>query len=322
MAAAAGSSRARGERAGARPLAGVELSLVGPGRAGGSVARWLLSAGARLVAVGMRPGRPLPRWAAAAGARRVGIEELTGAGEDLLLVAVPDASLPAVAAALAARPQAAVALHLSGALGAEALAPLRAGGTQVGAFHPLRAFARALPSPAVARRTFLALDGDPAALALGARLAAALGATAAPVPAPLRPLYHLAATLSAGGVVTLVAAAAGLLESLGLPPAAAAGLLELARGALAGVSAGAPAAAITGAITGPVARGEPRYLAQLAALRERSPELHRLAVMLALETLRQIARAGPLDDAQRALRKGLDGFAAASGFLDPPEPGV
>src|SRR5687768_4032667 len=218
MAAAAASSRARRERAEARPLAGLELSLVGPGRAGSSVARWLLSAGARLVAVGMRPGRPLPRWAAAAGARRVEIEELDSAGQDLLLVAVPDAALPAVAAALAARPQAAVALHLSGALGAEALAPLRAGGTQVGAFHPLRAFSRALPSPAVARRTFLALDGDPAALALGARLAAALGAPAAVVPGPLRPLYHLAASLSAGGVVTLVAAAAGLLESLGLPP--------------------------------------------------------------------------------------------------------
>src|SRR5688500_18734546 len=137
MVAAAGSSGRTRERAGAPPLAGLELSLVGPGRAGGSVARWLLSAGARLVAVGMRAGRPLPRWAAAAGARRVGTEELAGAGEHLLLVAVPDASLPAVAAALAARPQAAVALHLSGALGAEALAPLRAGGTQVGAFHPL-----------------------------------------------------------------------------------------------------------------------------------------------------------------------------------------
>lgn len=305
MTTAAAPSESRREAGATPPLAGLAMSLVGPGRAGSSVARWLLAAGARLVAVGMRPGRPLPRWAASAGARRVGIEELAGAGEDLLLVAAPDASVPAVAAALAARRQAAVALHLSGAMGAEALAPLRAGGTQVGALHPLRAFPRPLPSPAVARRTFLALDGDPAALALGARLAAALGATAAPVPAQVRPLYHLAATLSAGGVVTLVTAAVGLVESLGLPPAASAGLLELARGSLAATSAERP----WRAITGPVARGEPRYLAQLAALRERAPELHPLALLLALETLRQCARGGPLDDAQRALHKGLDGLA-------------
>ena len=291
---------------------------MGPGRAGSSVARWLLAAGARLVAVGEREGGRLPRWAAAAGADGVPAPELSSAGQDLLLLAVPDAALPALAARLAGRPQAAVALHLSGALGAEALAPLRAAGTAVGALHPLRAFPRPLPAPAVGRRTFFALDGDAAALALGARLAAALGAESAPVAAPLRPLYHLAATLSAGGVVTLVAAAAALHEDLGLPPSAAAGLLELARGSLAAAAPERPAAAVTG----PVARGERRYLEQLATLRELAPALHPLAVLLALETLRQLARRGPLDDAQHALRKGLADLCAEPGFLDPLKSGV
>ena len=300
------------------PLVGLRFSLVGAGRAGSSVARWLVAAGARPVAVGVREGRPLPRWAAAAGARRVDVERLESGGQGLLLVAVPDGALPAVAEALAARPQAVVALHLSGALGPEVLAPLRAGGTSVGALHPLRAFPRALPSPAVGRRTFFALDGDPAALGLARRLADAVGGAAAPVPAALRPLYHLAATLSAGGVVTLVSAAAAVLADLGLPPEARAGLLELARGSLAAAAADDPG----GAITGPVARGEARYLAQLAALRERMPELHGLAVLLALESLRQLAARGPLDDAQNALRKGLSVLVTEPGFLDPPGSGV
>jgi predicted short-subunit dehydrogenase-like oxidoreductase (DUF2520 family) len=302
----------------ARALAGLELSLVGPGRAGSSVARWLLAAGARLMSVAGRAGRPLPRWAAAAATRRVPLGELSSGGQGLLLVAVPDSELAAVAAQLAPRPQAEVALHLSGALGGEVLGALRAGGTQVGAFHPLRAFPRPLPAAAVGRRTFFALDGDPAALALGARLAAALGAPAMPVPAPLRPLYHLAATWAAGGVVTVTGAAAGLHRRLGLPPASAAGLLELARGSLAAASPEHPAEALTG----PVARGEARYLDQLDRLRREAPELHPLAVLLAVETLRQLAAAGPLSEAQEALRKGLAAICRGSGFLDPLTGGV
>ena len=49
---------------------------------------------------------------------------------------------------------------------------------------------------------FFAVDGDPEARALAGRLAAAWGGTAAEVPAEARPLYHFAATLAAGGVVT------------------------------------------------------------------------------------------------------------------------
>src|SRR5690606_33549666 len=126
--------------------------------------------------------------------------------------------------------------HTSGALGAEALAALAARGTRAGAFHPLRAFPRPLPAAAVARRTFVALDGDAAAVALGARLAAAVGASAAPVPGALRPLYHLAATIAAGGTVTLLATAAALHDRLGVDPASRRGLRDLACGALAAAS--------------------------------------------------------------------------------------
>jgi len=275
----------------APPLADLAVSLVGPGRVGESLAAWLGAAGARIVE---RAGRK-------------DLGRLSTAGEDLLLLAVPDAALPEVAAALAARPQARVVLHTAGGLSAAVLAPLAEIGSAVGTFHPLKAFPRPLLDPAEARGVFFALDGDPDAIALGLRLAAALGGEAAEVPAAARPLYHFAATLAAGGVTTLLAAAAEIAERLGLPPAVARGYGELARGAVAQALAEGDAAA---ALTGPAARGDlatvERHLDDLARL---APEKLPLAIELAKETLRQRARREPPTDSQRRLAAALAGRA-------------
>src|SRR4051794_12568957 len=109
------SDRSRG-----KPLDGLSFALVGPGRVGTSLARWLLARGARLRGVARRAPSPggsaLPRWARPAGAVATTIDALESGGLDLLLLAVPDPQLPGVVAALASRPQAAVALHTSGPL--------------------------------------------------------------------------------------------------------------------------------------------------------------------------------------------------------------
>ena len=282
-------------------LGGLRFSLVGPGRVGASLGAWAEAAGARLVAT----------------ARRGEAAALATAGQDLLLVAVPDPVLAAVAAELAGHPQAAVVLHTSGSLGAEALAALRAGGSAVGTLHPLKAFPRPLPAPEQARGVFVALDGDPPAAELAARLAAAWGGTSAVVPPPARPLYHLAATLAAGGVVTLLAVAEELAGRLELGPleagAVVAGYLELARGALAAAQeareAGLPLGA---ALTGPAARGDRATVArQLEALGSIDPDQARLVARLARETLDQKVRA----DASAA--PALEGLAADLARLDP-----
>jgi predicted short-subunit dehydrogenase-like oxidoreductase (DUF2520 family) len=159
----------------------------------------------------------------------------------------------------------------------------------VGSLHPLKAFPEPLPDAAEARGVFFAVDGDPAARELAARLAVAWGGVPGEVPPAARPLYHFAATLAAGGVVTLLAAAGEMGGRLGLPAAVTRGYLELARGAVAAAAraldGGQPLAA---AITGPVARGDAATLArQLAALGQRAPDLLPLARALALETIRQ-----------------------------------
>ncbi|HEX2253566.1 MAG TPA: NAD(P)-binding domain-containing protein, partial [Thermoanaerobaculia bacterium] len=98
------------------PLADLTFALAGAGRVGGSLARWALAAGARLTAVASRgAGSPAARQLAAeAGCPLVALDELESAGSDLLLVAVADTALDAVADRLARRPQARVALHTAG----------------------------------------------------------------------------------------------------------------------------------------------------------------------------------------------------------------
>jgi predicted short-subunit dehydrogenase-like oxidoreductase (DUF2520 family) len=295
-------------------IVGLRLALVGPGKVGSSVARWLIGRGASLVVVARKSAAALPRWAKAAGARAAVLDELTTADCDALLIAVPDGAVEPVAAALAARPQAAVALHTSGLLSADALAPLRQAGSAVGGLHPLRAFPRPQPSPALASRTFFALQGDALAVAMAARLASALGAPHAEVPSGARSLYHLAATWAAGGSVVLLGAAVDLHARAGIDAAAAPGLAELARGALAGVT---DAASPIASLTGPLARGEATYVGQLAALHEAFPPLHPLAVLVALEGLRQLAEQGPLSASQEAVRSALREVCEQPSFLDP-----
>lgn len=276
------------------PLQGLSFSLAGPGRVGSSLTAWLEAHGARRIAAAGREGLP----------------GLSTAGQDLLLVAVPDPVLPAVAAELALRPQAAVVLHTSGSLGAEALAPLRTGSaaSAIGTFHPLKAFPHSLPDPEQARGVFFAVEGDPAACELAFRCAAAWGAEAGEVPAAARTLYHFAATLAAGGVVTLLALAEEIGERLGLPEAVTRGYLELCRGAVAAAAeshaAGEPLGA---ALTGPVARGDRGTVAHhLTELRERLPEKLPLVLELARETLRQRERGGDLGPGHREMLEELD----------------
>ena len=193
----------------------------------------------------------------------VALADLNTVGEDLLLIAVGDAALPAVAAALAGRPQAAVALHTSGSLDASVLAPLRAAGPAVGSLHPLKAFPIPFPDPEEGRGVFFAVDGDPPARDLAFRLAGAWGGVPGDVPAAARPLYHFAATLAAGGAVTLLAVAAEIAGRLGLPEAVARGYLELCHGAVSAASAGLDAGqSLAEAITGPVARGDTATVAR------------------------------------------------------------
>jgi len=297
------------------PLAGLDFALVGPGKVGTSLALWASAKGARCLSVAGRPGT----HRAAELARQLGAEacdavQLAAGDARLVLLAVPDPQIADVARRLAARRSAhGIALHVSGAHGAEILEPLSRSGWRTGSLHPLRAFPAIEPEVAHAAGTFFALDGDAEARALGRRLAEAFGGTSAVVEGAQRPLYHWAASLAAGGAVTLLATAMAVGRRLGLPDSALSGYGRLAEGAIATALA-SPDPAL--AITGPVARGDRETVERhLDALGAAAPDLLPLAVELARATLARRAERETPD----AARKGLAERLSRADLLDRPK---
>ncbi|HEX4866116.1 MAG TPA: DUF2520 domain-containing protein [Acidimicrobiales bacterium] len=161
---------------------------------------------------------------------------------DLLVIAVPDAAVADVAAAVEPDPRSVVA-HLSGSLG---LGPL-SGHPRRAVLHPLVA----MPDPERGAERLvgawfgLAVDGDPLVEAVvdelhGRVVRVAEGDWAR---------YHAAAAIAANHLVALLGQVERVAASIGAPLEA---YLDLARGSLADVAALGPAAALTG----PVRRGD------------------------------------------------------------------
>ena len=208
------------------------LRVVGPGRAGSSLARALEAAG----------------WKVAAPLRRG--DDVSGAagGVDVVVIATPDAAVASVAAAITPV-DATVVAHLAGSLGLDALAPH----VRRAAIHPLRS----LPTPDTdLNGAWFAVAGDP----MGERMVDALGGQRVQVDDADRAAYHAAACIASNHLVALLGQVERVAGSAGVPLAA---YLDLVRQTVDNVDALGPA----DALTGPVRRGDEATIAKhLAAL--------------------------------------------------------
>jgi predicted short-subunit dehydrogenase-like oxidoreductase (DUF2520 family) len=223
---------------------GARVGIVGAGRLGTALAAALRAAGGRVEGPAGRGEVP--------------------AGCDAIVLCVPDAEIPAAAAAVAGA--APLVGHTSGATPLSALEPA---GADAFGLHPLQTFARGTESFAGAG---CAIAGSTAeALAFAAGLARVLGMTPFEIDDEGRAAYHAAASVASNFLVTLQAAAERIAAGAGLEPAAArALLLPLVRQTLDNLSELGPATALTG----PVARGdEDTVAAQRRAVEEVVPEL-------------------------------------------------
>lgn len=301
-------------------LGDLDVTLVGPGRVGTSLAWWLQSAGARVVAVVARDIERARVVAEPLGARAESIDAKGPLAGSLMILGVSDTSLAAVAASLVPRCQSAAVVHLAGALGPSVLSPLH-GLAALGCWHPLRAFARPEPNPALARGMVLAVDGDPLVIELARRVGEAIELDVQQVPEAVRPLYHLAASLAAGGAAAMVVAALELSTRLGLDPAVARGYIRLAHGALDELGT-VPTTEAARAITGPAARGDVTLIERIDLLATTASDLAAVAALAALATLRLRAEAGLVTSGGRELEVLLLDRLGRPEFLDPSVPQV
>lgn len=210
----------------------------------------------------------------------------------IILIAVPDDAISAVAAELATAtiPSRPPVLHLSGALGAEVLAPLADLGHPAGSLHPLAALPDA-DAAARLRGGWFAVEGAGDAARAARAIVAALDGHVLQVQPGGKPMYHAAAVAASNYVVALMGVAERWMGAAGVPPTEArAALAALAAGAVNSVARLGPAAALTG----PVARGDAGTISSHLA-RLSGPDRHVYSVLAG--TALSLARQRGLDPA-------------------------
>ena len=225
------------------------FALVGPGRAGTTLAVAMSARGWTLRAVAGREPDSASVLAAAAsfGVPACDITRV-GADADVVLVATPDAAIADAAAATAPGLRAgALVLHLSGACTLDELAKLHVARPDVrlGSLHPLQSLPSADVGVARVPGSWCAVAGPPDV----ERLAVSLGMRPFFVSDADRVAYHAAATIASNHVVALLAQAGRVADAAGVPSAA---LVPLVRATLDNVEMLGSRAALTG----PVARGD------------------------------------------------------------------
>jgi predicted short-subunit dehydrogenase-like oxidoreductase (DUF2520 family) len=225
------------------------IALVGPGRAGTTIALALLELGWRVASVaGRAPDAPSTVSAAAClGAAQTLVTDV-GRGANVVIIATPDRSIEAAARAIAPSVEpGALVFHLAGSSGIgvfSGLLELRPG-VRAGALHPLQLFPSASMGIERLRGAWAAVAGDPQV----GDLARALGMRPFALADEDRAQYHAAAVVASNHLVALLGQVERLTVACGVPFEAFAPLVA---SSVADAFALGPARALTG----PVSRGD------------------------------------------------------------------
>ncbi|SDD52601.1 pantoate--beta-alanine ligase [Auraticoccus monumenti] len=237
------------------------VAVVGPGRAGTTLASALAAAGHRVVG-------PLGRE-----------DALGDLDVDLVLLCVPDAVISSVARSLPRRDGRLVG-HVSGATPLTAL-----GDHEALSLHPLTTIPR--EGADLTGVTAAVAGSTPRALEVATRLAGDVGMSPVSVAEEDRAAYHAAACVASNFLVTLEGAAEALAATAGLSRER---LVPLVRATVESWAERGPERALTG----PIARGDEQTVAgHRAAVAERLPEHLGLFDALAAATRTLAGRPAP-----------------------------
>ena len=250
------------------------IAIVGPGNLATALALSLRKAGYAITEVA---SRDLPESKARARklARKTGARAATHAGAqlhaDVVWFCVTDDAIAPSARALARAAkqkgnrnrnwEGKIALHSSGALTSDQLAPLRRRGASVAALHPMMTFVRgASPSmKGVPKGVSFAVEGDPAAVAVAKRMARDLGGSVFRIEKRNKTLYHAFGSFSSPLMIATLAMAERVALAAGVPKASVRNaMLPITRRTFENFLQGGTAAAFSG----PINRGDVRTVAR------------------------------------------------------------
>jgi predicted short-subunit dehydrogenase-like oxidoreductase (DUF2520 family) len=226
------------------------IAIVGAGNLARALAPALRRAGYTVTDVvvrncpdSLRRGKLLAKRA---GARIVTLEEAK-LDSEVLWICVTDDAIAATARVLASRWHGRVALHSSGALTADALAPWRKRGTAVASIHPMMTFVGG-GTPSLADVPF-AVEGDRTAVRMAGRIAKDLGGRSFAIASKSKTLYHAMGSFSSPLVIATLAMAERVGRAAGIPRRDVPKIIEpILRQTLKNYSSGGAATAFSGPI--------------------------------------------------------------------------
>lgn len=271
--------------------------LVGPGRAGISLASAWSKAGHRCL--GIEGGTPSARRQAARviAGKEIGARGSSHPDFDLLVLTPPDREVAKVARDWSNRMKwrGKRAIHASGSLSVQALESLSRAGASVAAIHPLTSLPRPDGGGTAFRGVYFGVEGSPSALRWARRLAREAGGIPFEIPRQAKPFYHLCACLASGYLLALLDSAAVRMGDKGVSSTQARkALLVLAQVTLANAQKMGPGQALTG----PVPRGDLSTLGEHLHALSGQP-LHWVAIHrgLVVEALALAVREGRISPA-------------------------
>jgi predicted short-subunit dehydrogenase-like oxidoreductase (DUF2520 family) len=249
----------------------VRIGFIGAGQLAVPLAWSLARCGYRIVGTASRSPQSAAKLAAGiADAKAYDDPRQLADAADLVLIAVPDDAIAAVAAAVRWQARHSV-VHCSGATEVSALAPAAAAGAATGGFHPMQSFTdteaamRSLPGCSVG------IEAEEPLLGTLRAMAEALGCHPIRLPAGARALYHASGSFASSFLVGLLNDALSLWSAFGVDREEAfRALLPLMKGTVAAIEANGPVRSLAG----PIARADVGTVERhIAALRAHAPGL-------------------------------------------------
>jgi predicted short-subunit dehydrogenase-like oxidoreductase (DUF2520 family) len=245
----------------------LSVAIIGSGRLGTALGLALRRAGHRVPVVvslhsahARRAAKLIGRKTKHASLKNLGraenLDELTQA--DLIAIAISDDAIETVTQQLAAalgnrskavrrRKRRRIAMHTSGALGANVLDPLKREGFAVGSIHPLISISNPETGANWLGRAYYSLEGDSTAVMAGRRLVRDLGGKSFQIKPEMKALYHAAALMASPNLTALFDIALEMLSRCGISRTRARQvLLPLVESTLANLVRQDPRSALTG----------------------------------------------------------------------------
>jgi predicted short-subunit dehydrogenase-like oxidoreductase (DUF2520 family) len=264
------------------------VGVISAGRVGAVLGAALTRAGHRVAGVAAVSDASRRRAAQLLPEAEIRPADAVAHDADLLLLAVPDDALPALASGLAAAGtvrRGTMVAHTSGAHGVGVLAPLAESGALPLALHPVMTFTGTDVDLQRLDGAAWGVTSDKVLRPVAETLVIEMGGEPSFIAEELRPLYHAGLAFAANHLITLVAQAEDLLRASGVDQP------QRMLGPLLGAALDNALRSGDRALTGPVARGDAGTVAaHLQTLAEHAPQsLDAYIAMSRLTAMRAIA---------------------------------